>query len=124
MLDHVSFGSAQYARAVDFYTRTLAPLGWTLLRDTGREAAFGTPDAWMFFLYPVDPGASVAASGMHLAVRAASREQVRGVHAAALAADGRDLWSPRERPDLDVQYFGAMFEDLDGHRFEVMTRSG
>jgi len=122
MLDHVSFGTTRYIEAVAFYQQVLAPLGYELLRDTGREAAFGTPERWCFFLYPVDPGEPVDGAGTHLAIAAPSRDGVRGAHAAALQAAGTDLWSPRERPDIDDLYYGAMFRDLDGHRIEVMTR--
>ncbi|HEX3139915.1 MAG TPA: VOC family protein, partial [Rhizobacter sp.] len=63
----------------------------------------------------------VTAPGMHLAFSAGSRAQVAAVHAAALAATGADLFTPRERPDISPSYFGAMFTDLDGHRVEVLT---
>ncbi len=119
MIDHVSIGTQRYAQAVAFYQQVLAPLGLTLQRDTGREAAFGHAAQWSFFLYPVDAGAAVTAPGMHCAFRAASREQVEAVHAAALAASGQDIFTPRLRPDIDERYFGAMFHDLDGHRIEV-----
>lgn len=121
MLDHVSLGTHRYAEAVAFYSAVLAPLGLTLLRDTGREAAFGTQDRWMFFLYPVPPGEGVTAQGAHLAFGAASRRQVEQVHAGALAASATDIFAPRGRPDISPTYYGAMFQDLDGHRIEVKT---
>lgn len=119
MIDHVSIGSRHYAEAAAFYTRALAPLGLGLLRDTGKEAAFGSAQHWCFFIYPADT--PVTAPGAHIAWRAASREQVAQVHAAALAAGGQDLFTPRLRPDISDSYFGAMFSDLDGHRVEVKT---
>ncbi|HEY1393605.1 MAG TPA: VOC family protein [Methylibium sp.] len=121
MLDHISLGTHRYAEAVAFYSAVLAPLRLTLQRDTGREASFGTQERWMFFLYPVPPGESVAAQGMHLAFGAASRRQVEQVHAGALAASATDIFTPRARPDISPIYFGAMFHDLDGHRIEVKT---
>lgn len=121
MIDHISIGSRRYAEAVDFYQRVLAPLGLSLLRDTGKEAAFGTPDHWCFFIYPVDGTSTVTAPGAHIAWGATSRAQVVQVHAAALAAAGADLFTPRPRPDISDSYFGAMFSDLDGHRIEVKT---
>ncbi len=66
---------------------------------------------------------AVTGKGMHLALRAASRATVAAVHAAALAASGQDLFTPRERPDISSTYFGAMFLDLDGHRIEVSTNA-
>ena len=79
MIDHLSLGSTRYADAVAFYLQALAPLGLTLLRDTGREAAFGTPERWGFFLYPVAEGERVTAPGAHLAFAAPSRAAVHTI---------------------------------------------
>ena len=121
MIDHVSLGTRHYAQAVAFYQRALAPLGIALVRDTGKEAAFGRGEEWMFFLYPAPDDTTVTAPGMHLAFRAPSRDEVARVHAQALAARGQDIFTPRTRPDVSPTYFGAMFHDLDGHRIEVKT---
>lgn len=123
MLDHVSLGTHRYADAVAFYRQALAPLGLELLRDTGAEAAFGTPERWAFFLYPVASGEPVLAKGLHLALAASSRAAVRQAHEAALGAGGADIFTPRERPDISATYFGAMFHDLDGHRLEVVSNA-
>jgi catechol 2,3-dioxygenase-like lactoylglutathione lyase family enzyme len=123
MIDHVSLGTRHYAQAVAFYQRALKPLGITLLRDTGAEAAFGTADQWSFFLYPVEEDQHVTAKGTHIALGAASRAVVAEAHTAALAAEGRDIFTPRLRPDVSPTYFGAMFHDLDGHRIEVLTNA-
>lgn len=123
MIDHVSLGTRRYADAVAFYRDVLAPMGLQLLRDTGAEAAFGTPDRWCFFLYPVPEGETVAARGAHVALGAPGHSAVAAVHAAALAASAQDIFSPRLRPDISTTYFGAMFHDLDGHRIEVLTNA-
>jgi catechol 2,3-dioxygenase-like lactoylglutathione lyase family enzyme len=124
VIDHVSLGTTRYVESVAFYRQALAPLGVSLQRDTGAEAAFGTPERWAFFVYPVAAGEKVIAPAMHLALSAASRDVVARVHAAALAASAADLFTPRERPDISTTYFGAMFTDLDGHRIEVLTNAG
>lgn len=121
MIDHVSLGTTRYAEAVAFYVKVFAPLGWSLLRDTGQEASFGTPAHWSFFLYPVPPDEQVVARGTHVALGVESRALVRAAHAAALAASGQDIFTPRARPDISPTYFGAMFHDPDGHRIEVLT---
>lgn len=123
MIEHVSLGTTKYAEAVDFYKRALAPLGMELLRDTGAEAAFGTPSHWLFFLYPIPADQQVVAPGMHVALLAPSRNEVQSVYAAALTASAQDILSPRERPDISPTYFGAMFRDLDGHKLEVLTNA-
>lgn len=123
MIEHVSLGTHRYAEAVAFYQRTLSPLGMALLRDTGAEAAFGTPSQWSFFLYPVPAGEQVVAKGTHVALGALSRALVAQVHEAALGAGAQDMFTPRERPDISPTYFGAMFRDLDGHGLEVLTNA-
>lgn len=123
MIDHVSLGTHRYAESVAFYRRVLAPLGLALLRDTGAEAAFGTPERWCFFLYPVPDGEPVAARGAHMALAAPDRLAVAAAHEVALAASARDIFTPRLRPDISATYFGAMFHDLDGHRIEVLTHA-
>lgn len=123
MIDHVSLGTNRYVQAVAFYQRVLAPLGLTLLRDTGAEASFGIPSHWSFFLYPVPAEERVTARGTHLAFGAASRAEVSAVHEAAMAASAKDVFTPRERPDISPTYFGAIFLDLDGHRIEVLTNA-
>ncbi len=123
MIDHVSLGTRRYPEAVAFYQQALKPLGIELQRDTGAEAAFGTAAQWSFFLYPVEDGEHVIAKGTHVALGAASRVVVAAAHAAALAASGQDIFTPRTRPDISTTYFGAMFHDLDGHRIEVLTNA-
>lgn len=123
MIDHVSLGTWRYAQAVAFYQRVLAPLGLALQRDTGKEAAFGTADRWSFFLYPAEAGESVIGKGTHVAFGAGSRAVVAAAHAVALAAMAADIFTPRERPDISPTYFGAMFQDLDGHKVEILTNA-
>ena len=73
MIDHISIGSHRYAEAVAFYARVLAPLGLSLQRDTGQEAAFGSAERWCFFIYPAGPEQAVTAAGAHIAWAAPSR---------------------------------------------------
>lgn len=121
MIDHLSLGSHRYTESVAFYREVLAPLGARLLRDTGAEAAFGTPEHWCFFVYPADLDQGVTGHRMHVAWRASNRSAVDAVHAIALAIGAKDVFAPRERPDVSPTYYGAMFTDLDGHRIEVTT---
>lgn len=123
MIEHVSLGTHSFAAAVGFYESVLAPLGMTLQRRTGGEAAFGDGPRWAFFLYPVPADDGVRAPGMHVAFAAPSRTSVAAVHRTALAAGAADLFAPRLRPDISATYYGAMFTDRDGHRIEVMTNA-
>jgi catechol 2,3-dioxygenase-like lactoylglutathione lyase family enzyme len=123
VIDHVSLGSTRYAESVSFYQSVLAALDIGLQRDTGVEAAFGSPSRWSFYVYPAPAGESVTGRGTHLAFQAPTRAAVMAAHERALAASGQDIFSPRERPDISATYYGAMFLDPDGHRIEVLTHA-
>ncbi len=89
-------GTYRYAEVIAFNQRALTPLGMSLLRESGAEAAFGTTSHWSFFLYPVAGGEPVVAKGTHVALAAASRALVAQVHEAALGAGALDIFAPRE----------------------------
>ena len=123
MLDHVSLGTHDFARAITFYDAVLQPLGVALQRSGDDEAAFGTATAWMFFLYPLAAGDHAPGARMHVAFRAASRDAVRAAHAQALAHGAHEVRPPDARPQFGDDYFGSVFRDGDGHVLEVMTRA-
>ena len=57
---------------------------------------------------------------LHVAFRAANRQQVDAFHAAALAAGGRDNGAPGLRPHYHPDYYGAFVLDPDGNNIEVV----
>ena len=124
MLDHVSLGTHDFARAIDFYGAVLQPLGLALQRSHDDEAAFGTPQDWMFFVYPLQAEDRAVGARMHLAFRADGRDAVRAATAAALQHGGEAVREPDARPQFGEDYFGAVFRDPDGHVIEIMTRAG
>jgi catechol 2,3-dioxygenase-like lactoylglutathione lyase family enzyme len=119
VVDHVSFGVSDLPRSVEFYTRALAPLGFTALgpwREDAHEMAFGLEGLDDFAVsldYPPAPG-------VHVCFAAESREQVDAFHAAALAAGGRDNGAPGPRPEYSEGYYGAFVLDPDGHNIEAV----
>ncbi len=123
MLDHVSLGTHDLDRAVDFYTAVLAPFGYVLQRCDDNEAAFGTATDWVFFLYPLTPTDHAPGARIHVAFRAASRADVHSANAAALALGAETIREPAARPEFGADYFGAVLRDADGHVIEVMTRA-
>ena len=123
MLDHVSLGTHDFARAVAFYDAVLHPLGLALQRSDDDEAAFGTAAEWIFFVYPVGDDDHAPGARMHVAFRARDRDAVRGAHAQALAQGAQELRPADARPQFGADYFGSVFRDPDGHVIEVMTRA-
>lgn len=123
MIDHTGITVSDLARSKAFYTAALAPIGYQLLMEfpaavTGHAdvAGFGEPpkpDFWLGSGTPNQPP-------LHVAFRAANRQQVDAFHAAALAAGGRDNGAPGLRPHYHPDYCGAFVLDPDGHNIEVV----
>jgi catechol 2,3-dioxygenase-like lactoylglutathione lyase family enzyme len=125
MLDHVSLGSHDFPRAVNFYTDLFATIGYRRHKLDEKEAAFGPGDEWTFFVYPAAADQAVTGARMHLAFRVADRATANRFHAAALELGGRAPNPPRppaHRPEFGEDYYGGMFLDPDGHAIEILTR--
>jgi len=120
MIDHVSLGVADLARARAFYDAVLAPLGYRRLFDLDDASGYGVErkagQALPFWIGHEPQGA--AASG-HLCFAAPSRAAIDAFHRAALAAGGRDDGKPGLRPHYHANYYAAFAIDPDGHRIEA-----
>ncbi len=115
-IDHIGLAVRDYPRAKRFYTAALAPLGVSLVMEVHGWSGFGSRGKPEFWLGQGDP----PQQPMHIAFRAASREQVRQFHQAALAADGRDNGAPGLREIYHPHYYGAFVIDPDGHNVEAV----
>lgn len=128
IIDHVTVHVSDYARAKAFYSAALAPLGIELMMEFGQAAGFGRgkPELWI----GVGPSSFQTAAQvetltpLHVALAAASREQVDAFHAAALAAGGRDFGAPGVRAHYHPGYYGAFVLDPDGHNIEAVFHGG
>lgn len=120
MFNHLSFGVRDLAGASRFYDAVLGALGYRRNRSSDAEVAYGPGSDMLFWLYPVEAH-PVAAPRMHLAFDAPSREAVRAFVEAAAAQGGRIIRPAGQRPDISAEYFGAIVDDPDGHRLEVVV---
>jgi len=130
-LDHLSLGVNDLARAKAFYDAALAPLGLVAHATVPGEVAYGPPgerptEGFALYVGFEDPAAKREvrpSAGFHVALRAPTRDAVRGFHAAALAAGGRDLGAPGLRPQYHRSYYGAFVADPDGHHLEAVCHA-
>lgn len=119
MLNHVSIGVRDIARARRFYDAALAPLGYRCLSASEGSLGYGR-DTVAFWIGRSDaPVAPDAGSGLHFCFDAATRAAVDGFHAGALASGGRDNGAPGVRADYDPNYYAAFAIDPDGYRIEA-----
>lgn len=131
MIDHVSIGVSDLAKARDFYDRVLGAVGQIRVLDidlpgqgmvahgygeAGRAASF-----WIGVPEHLDADAN-RRGGAHCAFTAQSRAAVDAFHAAALAAGGSDNGKPGLRPHYHADYYGAFAFDPDGNKIEAVCR--
>jgi catechol 2,3-dioxygenase-like lactoylglutathione lyase family enzyme len=119
VIDHVTIGVGDLERSVAFYSRALAPLGFTALgpdREGARDRAFGMEGADDFILslaYPLS-------APVHVAFAADSAAAVDAFYEEARAAGGRGNGRPGPRPEYSSGYYAAFVLDPDGNNIEAV----
>ena len=116
LIDHVHLRVADLDASKRFYRAILQALGRDLTSESPHH--FGADELWVS---PRDEGEANTryVSRVHLAFQAASREQVAVLHAAMLAAGGRDNGAPGERR-YHPGYYAAYALDPDGNNIEAV----
>ena len=119
MLNHVSIGVRDVARAKRFYDAALKPLDYTALSKSDSSLGYGK-DAVALWISATDrPVPADDKSGLHFCFDAPSRKSVAAFHAAALGAGGSDNGKPGLRADYGPNYYAAFVTDPDGYRLEA-----
>ena len=122
MIDHIGFPVSDYERSKAFYTKALAPLGYTLVMEVRQNehdspaAGFGAnekPDLWI-------GGEGGLNRAMHVAIAVNDRAAVDAFYHAALAAGGKSNGAPGLRPHYHPNYYAAFVLDPDGHNVEAV----
>jgi len=119
MLDHISFGVRDLARAQRFYGAALKPLGYTCLSENADSLGYGKQSAALWVLAVDRPVPPDTHSGLHFCFAAPTRKSVDAFHAAALANGGADNGKPGLRKDYGPNYYAAFVIDPDGYRIEA-----
>ena len=121
MIDHVSIGVSDLARATRFYESVLATIGFAKLDVRDTTVGFGK--RYSEFWLNHRPGMTRIPddTGGHVSLRARGTEAVDAFHAAALAGGGTSDGAPGERPQHGEGYYAAFIRDADGNRIEAVT---
>jgi catechol 2,3-dioxygenase-like lactoylglutathione lyase family enzyme len=131
MIDHLSIGVSDLARAKKFYDAVLPALGcgciFTVDVPSHGVVAHGYgvigtdhPRFWIGVPDKLDAAAN-AAGGAHISFEAKRRKDVDAFHAAALKAGGKDNGAPGLRPHYHPNYYGAFAFDPDGNKIEACS---
>ena len=119
MIDHVSIGVADVAKAKRFYDAVLKPLGYNCLSESVGPLGYGRHEPAFWVVAAKHPVPQNPGSGLHVCFAAPTRASVEAFHAAALAQGGRDNGTPGVRTDYGPNYFAAFAIDPDGYRIEA-----
>ena len=118
MFDHIKFGVSDYAASKAFFLKALEPLGVTVVTDwppNGVELSQPEGEASLCLYQTEEKPAH-----LHLAFKAANRQQVEAFYRAALDAGGKDNGAPGLRPQYQGNYYAAFVISPDGHNIEVV----
>ena len=123
MLNYITIGANDLQRSGRFYAALLVPLGYAMNeRPTGIE--FAPPSApgqdsgagTIYVTRPFDGAEATAGNGSMAAFQAPTRDMVRTLHAASLAAGGTDEGEPGLRPEYSEHFFVGYLRDPVGNK--------
>lgn len=116
ILDHIGMSVKDYASSMDFYSKSLAPLGIKKIMEYEGWVGFGRDERPQFWF----GAGNQAQLPMHIAFSAESRSQVDEFYRAAIAAGAKDNGKPGLRPEYHPHYYGAFVIDVNGHNLEAV----
>tara|TARA_R110002110_G_scaffold175107_2_gene378468 strand:+ start:1384 stop:1821 length:438 start_codon:yes stop_codon:yes gene_type:complete len=128
MIAYVTVGADDLARAKRFYFAFLPALGYALTegpeglsfvlsKATGQPAALAD-----FYVKPTFDGAPASGgNGSMIAFQATGQAQVRALHAAALAAGGRDEGQPGFRAIYGPRFYVSYLRDPQGNKIALFS---
>jgi catechol 2,3-dioxygenase-like lactoylglutathione lyase family enzyme len=119
MLNHISIGVGDIAKAKRFYDAALKPLGYKCLSESEGSLGYGAKTVGLWVGVAERPVPADKKSGRHFCFDAPTRKSVDAFHAAALEAGGRDNGKPGLRTDYGPDYYAAFVIDADGYRLEA-----
>ncbi len=125
MFDHTGLSVSDYAAAIAFYDKALAPLGITRMFVVPKEHTGGAdvcgygvrrPQFWLH-------SGGAQRPIIHIAFSAENRALVDAFYQAAIAAGGKDNGAPGLRPHYHPDYYGAFVLDPDGNNIEAVCHA-
>ncbi|WP_299687848.1 VOC family protein [uncultured Tateyamaria sp.] len=128
MISYVTVGADDIARAKRFYAAFLPALGYGL--EEGAEGlsyalpveAGQRPVLPDFYVKPTFDGRPASAgNGSMVAFEARTQQQVRDLHAAALAAGGTDEGQPGFRAAYGPHFFVSYLRDPQGNKIALYS---
>jgi catechol 2,3-dioxygenase-like lactoylglutathione lyase family enzyme len=121
MINHISIGVRNIAKARTFYDAALKPLGYSCLSRSESSLGYGKDCVAFWISTSTSPVPADPQSGLHFCFSAPTRKSVDAFYKAAVAAGGRDNGKPGLRADYGSNYYAAFVIDPDGCRIEAYS---
>ncbi len=123
ILSHITLGSNDYERSIDFYDAALAPLRFTRLpKPEGKPPVYAVEGEMphLYLYQPFDGKPASVGNGTHVAFHAQTRTQVDQFYEAAMANGGSDEGPPGLRDHYGPNYYAAYVRDPDGNKLQAV----
>jgi catechol 2,3-dioxygenase-like lactoylglutathione lyase family enzyme len=128
MISYVTVGVDDIARAKRFYSAFLPALGYGVSEGgEGLSYALPVPAGQVpilpdFYVKPTfNGGPATAGNGTMVAFEAINQQQVRDLHAAALAAGGSDEGQPGFRAAYGPNFYVGYLRDPQGNKIALLS---
>jgi catechol 2,3-dioxygenase-like lactoylglutathione lyase family enzyme len=119
MINHLSIGVRDVAKAKTFYDAALKPIGYSCLSASETALGYGGETAVFWVVASPSPVPPDPESGLHFCFTAPTRTSVDAFHKAAMEDGGRDNGKPGLRAEYGENYYAAFTIDPDGYRLEA-----
>jgi catechol 2,3-dioxygenase-like lactoylglutathione lyase family enzyme len=117
MIDHTAVNVSDHEAAKTFYSKALAPLGYSLVFEQGEFLGFADAAGLSLGVVRRDP-----VGGAHVAFVAEDRATVDAFYEAAMAAGAKDNGPPGLRTHYHENYYAAFVHDADGNNIEAVCQ--
>ncbi|MEO6625598.1 MAG: VOC family protein [Burkholderiaceae bacterium] len=120
MIGYTTVGTNDLPRAVAFYDALFAEVGIKQLMQFQRGVGWGlSMDKPSFaVMAPFDGKPASVGNGVMIGLAMQKQDQVKALHAKALALGGKDEGAPGDRGG---GFYGAYFRDLDGNKIAAFS---
>ena len=120
MIGYTTVGTNDLPRAVAFYDALFADVGIKQLMKNQRGVAWGVSMDKPSFavMTPFDGKPASVGNGVMIGLALQKQDQVKALHAKALALGGKDEGAPGDRGG---GFYGAYFRDLDGNKIAAFS---
>lgn len=121
---YTTLGTSNAKATTPFYDAVLATIGWSVRSDFEGWRGYtkgGEPDGFTLWLCaPFNGAPASAGNGTMVGLPAASQEEVRAFHAAALAHGGTDEGPPGPREAYGPNWYSAYVRDPVGNKLAIV----